>query len=222
MDRMKAIFTMALLFAMVGTGSCARLGSRKSPLWARTGGDDLLATGLVGWQQIGGQQGTWRFENGILYTTGEDGGWLATLRPYDDFRLSLEFRVPPGGNSGVFLRAPLEGDPAYTGMEIQILDDYAEQWRDLEPYQYTGSIYGVQAPSERVSKQAGQWQRMVITGRGPRIEVVLNGTKIVDTSLDYYPYKVESHPGLVRSGGYIGLQNHGSRIEFRNIRIREF
>jgi hypothetical protein len=221
MNKMKAISTIALLFVTLGAGSCARLGGMRPPKLARFAGEDLLATGLVGWQQIGGGQGAWRFENGVLYTDGGEGGWLATLRPYDDFRLSLEFRVPPGGNSGVFLRAPLEGDPAYTGMEIQILDDSAPQWRDLAPYQYTGSIYGVQAPSERASRPAGQWQQVTITARGPRIEVVLNGRKIIDTSLDYYPYKVESHPGLVRTGGHIGLQNHGSRIEFRNLRIRE-
>jgi hypothetical protein len=222
MDKMRAISAILLLSMMLGAGSCTRSGRSESPAMARrSGGTDLLATGLVGWQQIGGGQGTWRLENNVLYTEGKNGGWLATRRPYDDFRLSLEFRVPPGGNSGVFIRSPLEGDPAYTGMEIQILDDYAEQWRGLKPYQYTGSIYGVQAPSERTSKQAGQWQRMVIIARGPQIEVVLNGDKIIDTSLDYYPYKAESHPGLVRGSGYIVLQNHGSRVEFRNIRIWE-
>ncbi len=229
MDRMKAASVILLLFMTFGAGSCSRFRERGAGVLARSGGDDLLATGLVGWQQIGGAQGRtrsgppgrWRVEDGVLYTDGGAGGWLATLRQYDNFRLALEFRVPAGGNSGVFLRAPLEGDPAYTGMEIQVLDDYAESYRDLSPFQYTGSIYGVQAPSERASKQAGEWQKMVITARGKQIEVVLNGRKIIDTDLTYYSYKVESHPGLLRDGGYIGLQNHGSRIEFRNIRIRE-
>ncbi len=221
MNRMKAVFIVLLLFVAFGAGSCERLRRCETLVFARSGGDDLLSTGLIGWQQIGGEQGTWHFQDGILYTEGENGGWLATLRQYDNFRLSLEFHVPPGGNSGVFIRAPLEGDPAYTGMEIQILDDYAEQWRGLNPYQYTGSIYGVQAPSERATKKAGQWQKMVITARGPRIEVVLNGQKIIDTNVTYYPYKAEAHPGLMRDGGYIGLQNHGSRVEFRNIQIRE-
>lgn len=222
MDKMKAISAILLLSMTLGAGSCTRSGRSGSVALARrSGGTDLLATGLVGWQQIGGGQGTWRFEHGVLYTEGQDGGWLATRRPYGNFRLALEFRVSPGGNSGVFIRSPLEGDPAYTGMEIQILDDYAEPWRDLDPFQYTGSIYGIQAPSERASKQAGQWQRMAVTARGPRIEVVLNGERIIDTKLSYYPYKIESHPGLVRNGGHIGLQNHGSRVEFRNIRVQE-
>jgi hypothetical protein len=182
---------------------------------------DLLSTGIIGWQQIGGEEGAWHFEKGVLYTEGENGGWLATHRQYNDFALLVEFRVSPGGNSGVFIRAPLEGDPAYTGMEIQILDDGAEQWSRLEPHQYTGSIYGVQAPSERVSKKARQWQRMVIIARGSHVQVGLNGKKIIDTDLTYYPNKLDTHPGLMRTGGYIGLQNHDSRVEFRNIKIRE-
>ena len=221
MGKMKAILVVSLSFLMLVAGSCARLRQQEARLFDRSGGADLLSTGLVGWQQIGGGQRAWHFQDGVLYTEGEDGGWLATVRQYDDFKLSLEFRVPPAGNSGVFIRSPLEGDPAYTGMEIQILDDYAEEWRDLNPYQYTGSIYDVQAPSERATKKAGQWQKMVITARGSQIEVTLNGEKIIDTNVTYYPYKADVHPGLTRAGGYIGLQNHGSRVEFRNIRIRE-
>ena len=156
----------------------------------------------------------------MLYTEGGD-GWLSTVRQYDDFILSLEFRLPPAGNSGVFIRAPHEGNPAYQGLEIQILDDSAQQWSDLRPNQYTGSIYDVQAPSERAGGKAGQWQRMVIECRGPRVRVAVNGQKVIDTDMSFYSYKYAAHPGLTRRSGYIGLQNHGSRIEFRNIRLRE-
>jgi hypothetical protein len=214
MGVMRTILTLLTLTLVCLAGSCGRMQRR-------SGGTDLLSTGLVGWQQIGGGQDAWRFQDGILYTAGGNGGWLATIRQFDDFRLSLEFRVPPGGNSGVFIRSPLEGDPAYTGMEIQILDDYAEPYRSLNPYQYTGSIYDVQAPSERATKHAGKWQKMVVTARGPQIEVAVNGQKVVDTNVNYYPYKASTHPGLKREGGFIGLQNHGSRVEFRNIRIQE-
>jgi hypothetical protein len=209
----KVLSAVLLVLVIFGGGSCARMhrGSAQQ---------DLLATGLVGWQQIGGEQGSWKFNKGVLYTTGEGGGWLSTVRPYSDFVLSLEFRVPTGGNSGVFLRAPHEGGPAYQGMEIQILDDSDERYSDLRPDQYTGSIYGVQAPSDRASKPAGQWQEMVIACSGPLVKVILNGEKVIDTNVDFYPYKFETHPGLTRRSGYIGLQNHGSRVEFRNIRIK--
>ncbi len=211
---MKDILVFLLLSLMFGASSCSRMQANARET-------DLLATGLVGWQQIGGREGAWRFEDRILHTEGEDGGWLSTPRPYENFSLWLEFRVPPGGNSGVFIRAPHEGNPAYAGMEIQILDDYAEQWRDLDAYQYTGSIYDVQAPSERATRQAGQWQEMLIVARGPHIQVAVNGEKVIDTYVTYYPYKYDSHPGLTRERGYIGLQSHGSRVEFRNIQIRE-
>jgi hypothetical protein len=102
----------------LGAGSCASTNGT---------GVDLLETGLVGWQQIGGAADAWRYERGVLFCEGKGGGWLSTLGSYDNFELSLEFRVPAGGNSGVFLRAPHEGDPAYTGMEIQLLDDY-DDW----------------------------------------------------------------------------------------------
>jgi len=206
---LSVVFSVLVIF---GVGSCTPVRMGSAP-------GDLLATGLVGWQQIGGAEGSWQFEKGVLYTTGEGGGWLSTVRPYSDFVLSLEFRVPAAGNSGVFLRAPHEGDPAYRGMEVQILDDYHEQYSDLRPDQYTASIYGVQAPSDRASRPAGQWQEMVIACSGSRVKVILNGERVIDTNTDFYPYKFETHPGLTRRSGYIGLQNHGSRVEFRNIEI---
>ncbi|NOX87429.1 MAG: DUF1080 domain-containing protein, partial [Calditrichaeota bacterium] len=100
---------------------------------------------LEGWKVIGGKPESWRVKDGILYTSGKGGGWISTVKEFGDFKLSLEFRVPAGGNSGVFIRAPHSGDPAYTGMEIQVLDDYAPVYANLKPWQYTGSIYGVQA-----------------------------------------------------------------------------
>ncbi len=176
---------------------------------------------LAGWQQIGGREGAWQVADGILYTEGEGGGWLSTTEEYADFTLDLEFRVPSGGNSGVFLRAPHEGDPAYTGMEIQVLDDYAKRYARLRPWQYTGSIYGVQAPVRRASRKAGRWQRMVIVCRGPRVQVTLNDERIIDANLIDYMHLEKSHPGLKRRGGYIGLQNHSTRVKYRNIRITE-
>ena len=212
MYRIKVVWFGSALLLMLGAGSCARTQTR-------SGEENLLATGLVGWQQVAGERGSWKFEDGVLYTDGRGGGWLATVREYDDFRLHLEFRIGPEGNSGVFVRAPQEGDPAYGGMEIQILDDHAEAYGELRPDQYTGSIYGVQAPAERASKEAGQWQAMVIECCGPRVKVVLNGEAVIDTSTEFYPYVYDTHPGLNRRSGYIGLQNHGGRIEFRNIKV---
>ena len=113
------------------------------------------------------------------------------------------------------------GDPAYTGMEIQVLDDYAEKYATLKPWQYTGSVYAVQASSPRVTRRAGEWQKMVIVCNGPKVDVTLNGTKIIDTNLIEHMDKLRKNPGLRRRSGYIGLQNHGSLVEYRNIQLTE-
>ncbi len=203
---------MVILLSMtVLLGSCCGL--------IKCNGQPLLADGLVGWQQIEGQEGSWKFEDGILYTEGGGGGWLSTTKQYSDFCLELEFRVPPGGNSGVFLRAPHGGDPAYEGLEIQVLDDYAPEYANLRPAQYTGSIYDVQPPAEKASKKANRWQKMTIRCIGPNVQVELNGRKIISANLEEQFDKLEKHPGLARTEGFIGLQNHGSRIEYRNIKI---
>ncbi|NIA28281.1 MAG: DUF1080 domain-containing protein [Actinobacteria bacterium] len=176
----------------------------------------------TGWEVIGNSPDSWKVEDGILYTSGGGGGWISTTRQFADFRLELEFRVPPGGNSGVFLRTPRKGNPAYVGMEIQVLDDYAKEYAHLHPWQYTGSIYGVQAPSKRVTKKANEWQKEVIECKGPHVKVTLNGKEIINANLIDYMDKASSHPGLKRRKGYIGLQTHTSRVDFRNIKLTEF
>ncbi len=176
---------------------------------------------LTGWQVIGGREDSWQvLEGEILATTGEGGGWLSTEKEYANFELKLEFRVPPDGNSGVFIRAPHEGLPHVEGMEIQVLDDYAEIHKNLRPYQYCGSLYGVVAASPRVSKPAGEWQSLHIICRGNVVQVILNDTLVVDANLNDHADKAKEHPGITRTKGYIGLQNHGTRVEYRNVRIK--
>lgn len=176
---------------------------------------------LTGWEVIEGKAESWGVNDGVLSTTGEHGGWLSTLKEYDNFQLDLDFKVVAAGNSGVFLRSPHKGDPAYVGMEIQVLDDYAPEYATLKPWQYTGSIYAVQAPSSRATKRAGEWQHMQITAQGTHVKVVLNGTTTIDADLLQHMDKEKEHPGLKRRGGFIGLQNHSTRVEYRNITIRE-
>jgi len=176
---------------------------------------------LDGWQVIGNSSDSWQVQDNILLTGGKGGGWISTKEEFADFKLELEYRMPEGGNSGVFLRAPHQGDPAYTGLEIQILDDYADVYSDLKKWQYTGSIYGLQAPAKRVSKKAGEWQKMEILCKGPVIKVILNGSEIIDSNLIDFMHLEVNHPGIKRRKGYIGLQNHGTRMEFRNIYLME-
>ena len=86
--------------------------------------------------------------------------------------------MPTNGNSGVFLRAPHHGNPAYEGMEIQVLDDYGPEYTNLKPTQYCGSLYDVVPANPRVSKKAGEWQKMQIICNDHQVKVSLNGTKL--------------------------------------------
>jgi hypothetical protein len=176
---------------------------------------------LTGWKAVDGPMASWKVEDGVLFCSGGGGGWLSTEREYANCEIELEFRVPPGGNSGVFLRAPHQGNPAFAGMEIQILDDAAPEYAELQPYQYCGSLYGIAAPASRASKPAGEWQKLHIKCDGRRVQATLNGTPIVEANLDEHKDKESSHPGIRRASGYVGLQNHGTRLDFRNIRLRE-
>ena len=133
-------------------------------------------------------------------------------------------RLTPGANNGLGIRAPLEGDAAYVGMEIQILDDSAPQYSDLEPYQFHGSIYGVVPARKGHQNAVGEWNREEVIARGSRITVRLNGVTIVDEDVAEASRKGtldgRPHPGLERASGHIGFLGHGSRVEFRNIRLK--
>ena len=204
--------TTAVLFTLFATISLARAGD-----WVEL----FNGQNLEGWQAIDGPMSSWHVEDGILFCSGGGGGWLSTTKQYGDFEIELEFRVPDGGNSGVFLRAPHEGNPAFAGMEVQVLDDRAPEYEKLQPYQYCGSLYGIAAPKMRVSKPAGQWQTIRIKCAGRQVQVTLNGTQISDTNLDKQQAHAAEHPGINRKQGYVGLQNHGTRLDYRNIRLRE-
>ena len=173
---------------------------------------------LTGWKVYGGEAEAWGAEDGLLFTRGGGGGWLMTEEEYGDFELRLEYRVPKMGNSGVAIRSPLEGNPAYTGMEIQILDD--PNWEGLRPAQHTGSIYDVVASQGLWLKPTGEWNSMRIVAEGRRVTVEVNGKKVVDANLDEHKARAKEHPGLLRDKGHIGLQSYNHRIDFRDIFLK--
>ena len=152
-------------------------------------------------------------------------GNLYTLKEYADFILRFEFKLTPAANNGLGVRTPLEGDAAYAGMEIQILEDGSPVYRDLKPYQYHGSIYGVVPARRGVLKPVGEWNAEEVTVRGPRVTVVVNGTTVVDADIDAAAaggtVDGRDHPGLKRESGRIGFLGHGAIVEFRGIRLKE-
>lgn len=179
---------------------------------------------LEGWQLVRGKGPGYVVEDGKLVCPADGGGNLYTDREYANFVLRFEFLMEPGGNNGVGIRAPLQGDTAYQGMEIQILDDQHPRYKGwLKPEQHHGSVYDVIPARTGYLKPAGEWNQQEIMADGRRIRITLNGVIIVDANLDMVqePQVLKRHPGLARPSGHIGFLGHGTRVEFRNIRIRE-
>jgi Domain of Unknown Function (DUF1080) len=179
---------------------------------------------LNGWVLIAKKGRGYVVDKGILVCPQDGSGNLFTEKQYSNFVLRFEFRMDEGGNNGVGIRAPLKGDTAYSGMEIQILDDQAPVYRGkLKPAQHHGSIYDVVPARQGFLKKAGEWNQEEITANGRHITVKLNGTVILDADLNSIkdPDVLKRHPGLARPSGHIGLLGHDSRVEFRNICLKE-
>lgn len=179
---------------------------------------------LSGWQSPAKPGDRYVVKDGLLTAPPGTGGNLITAKQYANFVFRFEYRIEPGGNSGIGIRYPGTGDSAYVGMEIQILDDTHQRYKGmLRPEQHTGSIYGVVPARTGFQKPAGEWNEEEILADGSHIRITLNGVVIVDFDLSLVkePEVLKQHPGLRRPAGYIGMLGHQSRAEFRNIRIRE-
>src|SRR5690606_26741800 len=150
---------------------------------------------------------------------------LYTKDQFGDFVYRFEFKLTPGANNGVGIRAPLGGDSAYQGTEIQILDNDAEIYKNLKEYQYHGSAYGIIPAKREGMKPIGEWNQQEIRVQGDRIKVTLNGVVILDGDLAEASKNGtmdgKSHPGLSRKSGHIGVLGHGSEVFFRNIRVKK-
>lgn len=153
-------------------------------------------------------------------------GNLYSEREYGDFALRFDFKLLSGSNSGIGLRAPLYGNVKYHGIEIQIYDDTKQREKPLLPYQRHGSIYGVVPAQPGHLKPLGEWNSQEMICRGSHIQIILNGTTILDSDLSQFNTEKapdgKAHPGLKRIRGHIVIQSQGIRTEFRHIQIREY
>lgn len=168
-------------------------------------------------------------ENGAITLNPKNGGGgnLYTKKEYDNFVLRFEFKLTPAANNGLGIRTPMTGDAAYEGMELQILDNEHQVYKDLKPYQYHGSVYGV-IPSKRgFLKPVGEWNCEEVIANGDQITVKINGETILDGNIREASQggtktaDGKQHPGLLNKTGHIGFLGHGAVVSFKNIRVKE-
>jgi len=177
---------------------------------------------LAGWEGAGAAAADcWLVEEGLLVCNGKKGPWIRSDKEYGDFNLRFDYQVSVGGNSGVYVRVPKDGNhhrkdetEAAAGFEVQVLDDTAPQHAKLKDYQYCGSVYDICGANKKVGRPVGEWNSLEINCHGQNITTVHNGVVIVEVT-------PETHPliKLRQTSGFLGLQNHSTVVRFKNVRV---
>lgn len=180
---------------------------------------------FAGWHVVHGNLAAWRALPEMISCVEKGGGCLLTDREYGDFELRLEYRVPPGGNTGIGIRVPPGGWPSTDGFEIQILDDQHPRYQEkVKPEDGHGSIYKHVAPKARPFKPAGEWNRILVRCQGAIVVIRVNDVEIHNVNLDDYKDSLgKGKIGLGRRprSGQIGFPSHGDPVDFRGIEIKE-
>lgn len=180
------------------------------------------------------EKGVWTLsEDGVLTASKDSALWLKG--DYSDFVLDLEYKLEPAANSGVIIYASDVGDWIPNSVEVQLLDDYADKWKNDPPRLKNGGLYGHVGPKKSCGKPAGEWNHLTVWARGDYVKVSVNGTVTVDEDLSRYtsaktnpdgtdikPWLSKPLAGLPKHGA-IGFQGRhkGASPYFRNIRIRQ-
>ena len=218
---------LILLLFSVATAFAAETESGFVPLFPK---DGIPSGWIVGqWNDVSkpATDSVWKVQDGVLHGGLPRGSWLMSEKVYGDFILEYEFRLGERGNSGCALRAPMKGDPAFDGLELQMADFRYNT--AAKPSELTGGLYRAVAPKKQVYKPT-EWNKYRIILKGPKVDVELNGEKILDISLDDFNETVKRHdntdaPPLKNRPrkGHIGFQElsrEDSHVQIRNARIK--
>lgn len=181
---------------------------------------------LSNWQ---GAVDSYEVKDGQILCKPGKGGDLLSKEEYENFKLRVEFKLPPAGNNGIAIRTPLDGKSAADGLEIQVLDSdgynakqAAAGKKGLEPTQYHGSLYHCAAAKHGYLRPAGEWNFQEIEVQGQKIKVTLNGTTILDADIDTFDRsQMKTVPkGLDRRSGHIGFAGHSDPVAYRSFKVK--
>jgi hypothetical protein len=201
------------------------LSADEASQWLRENSDEgfqsvFNGSDFTGWS---GPLDNYEIVDGAIRCRPGKGGTIYTAEEYGDFQVRFEFKLPPGGNNGLAIRYPGEGDTAYVGMcELQVLDSEHPKYANLDPRQYHGSAYGMLAAHRGYLRPVGEWNYQEVTVVGSKIKVELNGSVILDGDLaEVNEFMADSpHPGKDRKQGHFGFAGHNDPVEFRKVEIK--
>ena len=208
----KLIFTPFLVFLS--------LFAEAEPLqWVElSAGEDLS-----GWRDGDGKKEVagYYLEEGVIQSRPGCSN-LVSAKVYQDYILEFEFQLTAEANNGLGIHYPGEGDAAYVGMELQILDNTGEKYQGkLKDYQWHGSLYTL-APAEKGHlKPVGEWNFQRVTVRGAWVSVELNGVTVLYENLDKLQAAHEKHEGVKRREGHFCFCGHGDVVSWRKVRVSE-
>jgi hypothetical protein len=167
----------------------------------------------------------YEIKDGAIVCKPGKGGTIYAKEEYGDFAVRLEFKVPPGGNNGLAIRYPGQGDTAYVGLcELQVLDDGSPKYAKLDARQYHGSVYGMIAANRGdFQRPVGEWNFQEVVVKGSTIRVELNGNLILEGDVSKVTEFMggKPHPGMNRTKGYFGFAGHTDPVQFRAVKIRK-
>lgn len=219
-------YLWAILFiCLTALGAAAAPARRFVPLFPESGTPKGWIVGE--WYDVGVPvpDARWTVEDGVLKSVGRGGSWLLSEREYGDFVLELEIKMTESGNSGVALRAPAKGDPAFDGLELQFMDPRYDPRVGAD--KLTGSLYAARAPIRQVYRPT-EWNRCRIELKGSRLKVVINDAVVQDVDLNTLTEPQKRHNGMAAPSlkdrprrGRIGFQHGGGEVLIRGARIRE-
>lgn len=243
MSRVAIVLIVVLATAAVSSGAFAGCCSGRTTcaVAPQTSGNTLTpeekeagwkllfdGTTLNGWKCLKANSTGWKVENGAIYYDVSDGGMLYSTGRYGDFELKIDFRVDKETNSGIFFRWDKLNDPVQTGIEMQVLDSAGEK----SPGRHScGAVYEVLAPSENAMKPALEWNTTLIRCNDNFISITMNGKWIIRMDLNRWTQAHMNPDGTqnkfdiaykdMARVGHIGLQDHGRKVWFKNIKVRE-
>lgn len=218
--KLAALLTAGLLCA------CASTGKSDVPAWQPLLQGDTLE-GWRGYQKERAPE-AWRVEDGVLTLDGS-GGDLITVRQYENFDLELEWKISPGGNSGIFYGVVEEAAAVWqSGAEMQVLDNAG--YPGLDVRNHAGANYALHACRIDATRPVGEWNQVRIEVHGPSVRHYLNGELVVEFERWTDEWKAlvaaskfDEFPGYgLAARGHLALQDHGNRVWYRNLRIREY